>query len=55
MLLSALDLNLLTPIFFVRLYYNGSPYIQYCGGIRAVQAGDSFSTVGDTFSTVEAV
>ena len=27
MLLSALDFNLLTPIFFVTLYYNGSPYI----------------------------
>ena len=29
--------------------------IQYCGGIIAVHVGDSFSTVGDTFSTVEVV
>ena len=28
-------------------------YLQYCGGITAVHVGDSFSTVGDTFSTVE--
>ena len=30
-------------------------YLQYCGGITAVHVGDSFSTVGDTFSTVEVV
>ena len=28
-------------------------YLQYCGGITAVHVGDGFSTVGDTFSTVE--
>ena len=26
--------------------------IQYCGGIPAVNVGDSFNTVGDTFSAV---
>ena len=30
-------------------------YLQYCGGITTVHLGDSFSTVGDTFSTVEVV
>ena len=30
-------------------------YLQYCGGITAVHLGDSFSTVGGTFSTVEVV
>ena len=30
-------------------------YLQYCGGITAVHVGDSFSAVGDTFSTVEVV
>ena len=30
-------------------------YLQYCGGITVVHVGDSFSTVGDTFSTVEVV
>ena len=29
--------------------------IQYCGGIPAVNVGDSFNTVGDTFSTVGVV
>ena len=28
-------------------------YLQYCGGITAVRVGNSFSTVGDTFNTVE--
>ena len=30
-------------------------YLQYCGRITAVHVGDNFSTVGDTFSTVEVV
>ena len=30
-------------------------YLQYCGGIKTVHVRDSFSTVGDTFSTVEVV
>ena len=30
-------------------------YLQYCGGITAVHVGDSFSTVGDTFSTAEVI
>ena len=29
--------------------------IQYCGGITAAHMGDSFSTVRETFSTVEVV
>ena len=30
-------------------------YLQYCGGITAAHVGGCFSTVGDTFSTVEVV
>ena len=38
-----------------RVFSTVEGYLQYCGGITAVHVGDSFSTVGDTFSTVEVV
>ena len=38
-----------------RVFSTMEGYLQYCrgGGITAVHVGDSFSTVGDTFSTEE--
>ena len=38
-----------------RVFSTVEGYHQYCGGITAVHVGDSFSIVGDTFSTVEVV
>ena len=38
-----------------RVFSTVEGYLQYCGEITAVHVGDSFSTVGDTFSTVEVV
>ena len=36
-----------------RVFSTVEGYLQYCGGITAAHVGDSFSTVGDTFSSVE--
>ena len=46
----------------VRVFSTVEGYLQYCGGDKAVHVGgylqycgDTFSTAGDTFSTVEVV
>ena len=38
-----------------RVFSTVEGYFQYCGGITAVHVGDSFSSMVDTFSTVEVV
>ena len=37
------------------LYCGEIPSVLWGGGVTAVHVGDSFSTVGDTFSAVEGI